>query len=120
LQLELNELKRMVCKRDGSIVPCLEVSGLMKIPAGTYLMDMRPKKFSERRPRNFGLRPEFRDGKTSLTESGQPGSPSTLMAGHTNIFPKTLFWYHLLTALAYKTPGPIIDKDLIGNTKGIT
>jgi hypothetical protein len=42
------------------------------------------------------------------------------MAGHTDIFPKNLFWYHLLTALAYKTPGPIIDKDLIGNTKGIT
>jgi hypothetical protein len=25
------------------------------------------------------------------------------MAGHTDIFPKNLFWYHLLTALAYKT-----------------
>jgi hypothetical protein len=42
------------------------------------------------------------------------------MAGHTDIFPKNLFWYHLLTALAYKPPGPIINKDLIGNIKGIT
>jgi hypothetical protein len=28
---------------------------------------------------------------------------SMSMAGYTDIFPKNLFWYHLLTALAYKT-----------------
>jgi hypothetical protein len=28
---------------------------------------------------------------------------AALMAGHTDIFPKNLFWYHLFTALAYKT-----------------
>jgi hypothetical protein len=32
------------------------------------------------------------------------GKPNRSMAGHTDIFPKkTFFWYHLLTALAYKT-----------------
>jgi hypothetical protein len=49
-----------------------------------------------------------------------PAKVEDVYAGHTDIFPKNLFWYHLLTALAYKTPRPIIDEDLIGNTKGIT
>jgi hypothetical protein len=31
------------------------------------------------------------------------GIVSQRMAGYTDIFPKNLFWYHLLTALAYKT-----------------